>query len=94
MNVKELRELLSEVPEGFTQEEFDEMEVNYSVDGFNFETPCECESGVIEFQGTCNECGELVDSDGHADTIRLFALMPHGISEQFQELIEPQLNLN
>lgn len=43
MNVKELREMLNDIPEGMTQEEFDNLEVNYSVDGFNFESPCECE---------------------------------------------------
>ena len=94
MNVKELRELLNEVPEGLTQQEFDETEVNYTVDGFNFESPCKCETGIIEFEGTCNECGEPLDDDGNPDKIRIFALMPHGISDSFQENIEPLLNLN
>lgn len=64
MNVKELRELLSELPEGFTQEEFDEIDVvSFTEDG-EFETPCECQSGIIEVRAL-NE------------TFHAFALLPH-----------------
>lgn len=96
MNVKELREMLNDVPEGMTQEQFDNLEVNYSVDGFNFESPCSCESGVVSFEGTCNEEGEPIESDGKPDLINLFILMPHGISDDLEEkgLINSQPILN
>lgn len=96
MNVKELREMLNDIREGMTQEEFDNLEVNYSVDGFNFESPCECESGIVSFEGFCNECGEPTESDGAPEKITLFILMPHGISDKLHEEgfidIEPSLN--
>lgn len=64
MTVRELRELLSELPEGFTQEEFDGIDVvSFAEDG-EFETPCECQSGVIEIR--------VLNDSFHA-----FALLPH-----------------
>jgi hypothetical protein len=96
MNVKELRELLSDVPEEMTQEQFDELDVNYSVDGFNFESPCGCESGLVSFEGTCTQDGVLIPSDGAPETITMFILMPHGITEKLEKegaiKTEPSLN--
>lgn len=64
MTVKEGRILLSTLPEGLTQEEFDETELlMLTLDG-EFETPCECQSGIIEVK-TPNE------------TFLAFALLPH-----------------
>jgi hypothetical protein len=95
MNVRELRELLNEIPEGFTKDEFDELEVQFSVDGFNFETPCDCECGVIEFEGLEDESGDILDEYGNPETLIMFALMPHNISEIMEQtLSEPDINLN
>lgn len=96
MNVKELRELLSEVPEGFTQQEFDELQVSYSVDGMNFESPCPCETGIVTFGGICNEEGDEILSDEQPENISMFILMPHGITEKLEQegqiQIDPILN--
>lgn len=86
MNVRELRELLNEVPEGFTQEEFDETEVLSLTWNGEFESPCECQSGIIEISGTCDEFGNPIEDDGFPDTFKAFALLPH-IDE-----VDPQLN--
>lgn len=64
MTVKGLRELLSKVPEGFTQEEFDGIDVVAFAENGDFETPCECQSGIIEF----------TIFNG---TLKAFALLPH-----------------
>lgn len=64
MTVKEARELLSILPEGFTQEEFDETELLTLTFNGDFETPCECQSGIIEVSS-------------FDETFHAFALLPH-----------------
>jgi hypothetical protein len=87
MNVKETRELLSKLPEGLTQEQFDELELVFTVDGFNFQTPCEGESGHISFQGICLKDGETIPDTPpeNLSTINVFALMPHNITQILEE---------
>ena len=82
MTIGELKEFLSEVPEGLTLEEFDDLDFMFSEDGFLFSTPCLCQSGLVEIE----------EEDG-TECI-LFAVMPHDVDECDIDFELPDINLN
>ncbi len=90
MQVKELREFLNVVPENMTQEEFDELEVVFPIDE-RFVSPCEQESGIIEFTEPCDAQGNRVHVENDAP-FKFFGLMPHGFSEEFATKEEAAVN--
>jgi hypothetical protein len=74
MKVKNLKELLNNIPENMTQEQFDELNVLVST-GDVFIIPDEKESGVISFTGTCDEHGNELPEDQHTPEITAFAII-------------------
>ena len=67
MTVAELKEILNDIPEGFTEEEFDELEFMFSTDGFTYFSPCLRETGVMV----------LTDEEENEEII--FAALPHDV---------------
>jgi S-ribosylhomocysteine lyase LuxS involved in autoinducer biosynthesis len=67
MTVGELKEILNDVPDEMTIEEFDELEFMFSTDGFTYFSPCGCETGVLV----------LTDDEENEEII--FAALPHDI---------------
>ena len=67
MTVGQLKEMLNDIPEDFTIEEFDELEFMFSTDGFTYFSPCDCETGVLV----------LTDDEDNEEII--FAALPHDV---------------
>jgi hypothetical protein len=82
MLVKDLKELLKDIPPHLTEEEFDELQVliptKMYFDGVFF-SPCKIDSGR----------GEYGTEDGMVDS---FLLIPCGFFTRSPEEIEPNLN--
>lgn len=83
MNAKELRELLSNVP--------DETQILLSQDGQSFLPPCKSDSGLITFEGICDKEGNSLESDGLPDNFTVFALFSCNL-ECEASIPEPSLN--
>lgn len=85
MKVKDLKSILSEIPEGLTEDEFNELDVLIPMDATEFDgawvSPCIDEAEVAEF-------GIDEDSD---ETRPAFILVPHGFFEPVHG-VPPELN--
>ena len=77
MTVQELREMVTTLPEGLTQDEFDKLEVRLT-NGEVFDCIDSENSGVITFSDACDENGNEIKSDGFEDEITLFCLFACG----------------
>ena len=69
MTVGEFKELLNEVPEGMTMEEFDELDFMFTSDGYNYYSP------HIEYTGVVDFIDDEDDEDDEETVI--FAASPH-----------------
>lgn len=83
MTVKELKEILAELPEGLTAEQFDESMVLFPFED-GFVSPCPTESGLIELGPAVDEKGNEIEEDEAAPHL-CFALVPHGWHGEFEE---------
>lgn len=77
MNVKEARELLTDCPEGMSQDEFDGLTVLFETEPDTFFSPCECETGVIEFDDPHDDLGNRVELSPKSNTNLAFMFAKH-----------------
>lgn len=73
MLVKDLKTLLNKLPEGVSQEQFDELTVMFSHDE-DFYIPSVENSGFIEFGDPCDSKGNPIEDDKYKN-ISAFALI-------------------
>jgi hypothetical protein len=66
MTIGELKEILSEVPDNMSVEEFDELEFMFTTDGYTYFSPHFEYTGVVDF----------VDDEDDEETV-IFAASPH-----------------
>ena len=91
MLVKELRNLLNDIPENISKEDFDNLEVMFSSTG-EFFNPCMENSGLIEFSGYCDEDGNDIEDDDFPENIKAFALLSCGFAEASELQKTAELN--
>lgn len=93
MKIRELKEMLSEVPEGLTLEQFDNLEVLMPGVDNSFDGICEEESGVVEFGDPCDVDGNTIDTpDFWEDINKAFLFAPHKFSEEDHGKMDINLN--
>lgn len=66
MTVKELKQLLKQVPDGLTKKEFNSLEVAIGTNDGSFIGTRSIDSGLVELE-LCQECQTIVENGGQAN---------------------------